>query len=80
MFDLVTWSIKYEVLPRNVRYYLQPLGEDVVPAVEEDGESEESWVLVYPADNRVSQSVQVLLTFTDLGSPSTYSRLGSADI
>ena len=41
----------------SIRYYLEPLGEDVVPAVEEDGEGEESRVLVYPEDNGVSQSV-----------------------
>ena len=33
--------------------YLESLGEDVVPAVEEDGEGEESRVLIYPADNGV---------------------------
>ena len=63
----------------SIRYYLEPLGEDVVPAVEEDGEGEESRVLIYPEHNGVSQSVSQsvvawagpALTFTDLGSPST---------
>ena len=36
--------------------YLESLGEDVVPAVEEDGEGEECRVLIYPEDNGVSQS------------------------
>ena len=41
----------------SIGYYLEPLSEDVVPAVEEDGEGEESRVLIYPEHNGVSQSV-----------------------
>ena len=54
MFYLIILGIRYYLLLEcDIMDYLESLGEDVVPAVEEDGEGEESRVLIYPADNGV---------------------------